>query len=91
MSASTILANWRGEKATDYYTKKIKGWVFIDTPGHGYLGLGSDDNGYSDALEIARSSGSYSPILDGGLVFLEEDCDMHKFLEVMEGYGETNE
>jgi hypothetical protein len=81
MSASTILANYRGEKATDYTTRKIKGFTFIDTASHGYLCLGSDDNGYSDAIEMARLS-NYSYILDGGLVYLEEDCDAPKFLKL---------
>lgn len=81
MSASTILANYRGDNVEDYTTSKIRDFVFIDTAGHGYLCLGSDDNGYSDAIEIARKS-NYSFILDGGLVFLEEDCDATKFLNL---------
>lgn len=81
MSASKILADHRGEDVADYSTSKIKGYVFIDTAGHGYLCLGSADNGYSDALAIARAS-NYSFILDGGLVFLEEDCDMPAFLKL---------
>lgn len=81
MSASTILANFRGDNVEDYTTSKIKDFVFIDTAGHGYLCLGSDDNGYSDAMEIARSS-NYSYILDGGLVFLEEDEDATRFLQL---------
>lgn len=81
MSASTILANYKGDNVADYSTSKIKGYVFIDTAGHGYLCLGLADNGYSDALEIARQS-NYSFILDGGLVFLEEDCDTPKFLKL---------
>ncbi len=81
MSASSILANHRGEKADNYSVSKVNGFVFITTPGHGFLCLGSDDNGYSDAIEIARMS-NYSPILDGGLVFLEEDCDAPQFLKL---------
>lgn len=79
MSASTILANVRGDNAEDYSISNIKGFTFISTPSHGYLVLGSDDNGYSDALEIARKS-NYSYILDGGLAFLEEDCDATEFM-----------
>lgn len=81
MSASTILARYRGDNVNDYTTTKVRDFVFIDTSGHGYLCLGSDDNGYSDALEIARKS-NYSYILDGGLVFLEEDCDATEFLKL---------
>jgi hypothetical protein len=80
MSASTILADYRGDNVTDYTVRKIKDFTFIDTDGHGYLVLGSDDNGYSDAAQIARGS-NYSWILDGGLVFLEEDEDATKFLK----------
>jgi hypothetical protein len=79
MSVMTMLATERGDNVNDYTKRDIKGYTFIDTAGHGYLCLGSDDNGYSDALEIARAS-NYSYILDGGLVFLEEDCDATKFL-----------
>jgi len=79
MSVQTILSNVRGDNASDYNISKIKGFTFIDTPSHGYLVLGSDDNGYSDALEIARRS-NYSYILDGGLCYLEEDCDATEFL-----------
>lgn len=79
MSASTILANYRGDNVEDYTLRKIRDFTFIDTGGHGYLCLGSDDNGYSDAIELARMS-NYSYILDGGLVYLEEDVDATKFL-----------
>lgn len=81
MSASKILADYRGDNVQDYSTSKVRGYVFIDTAGHGYLCLGSADNGYSDALAIARSS-NYSFILDGGLVFLEEDVDGPAFLKL---------
>jgi len=81
MSASSILATYRGDNVADYSTSKVRGYVFIDTAGHGYLCLGSADNGYSDALAIARSS-NYSFVLDGGLVFLEEDEDAGKFLKL---------
>lgn len=81
MTASKILADYRGDNVQDYSTSNIKGYVFIDTAGHGYLCLGSADNGYSEALQIARSS-NYSFILEGGLVFLEEDCDMGRFLDL---------
>lgn len=79
MSVLTILANYKGENVENYSTEKVKGYLFIDTAGHGYLVLGSDDNGYSDAVEIARNS-NYSYILDGGLVYLEEDVDAPAFL-----------
>lgn len=82
MSAITILATAKGQNPDDYtLSDKINGFTFIDTAGHGYLCLGSDDNGYSDAIEIARNS-NYSYVLDGGLVYLEEDCDATKFLEL---------
>ena len=80
MTASKILADYRGDNVQDYSTSNIKGYVFIDTAGHGYLCLGSADNGYSEALAIARSS-NYSFVLDGGIVYLEEDCDAPKFLK----------
>lgn len=41
MSAVTMLANYKDESPEDYMTSKIKGFVFITTPGHGYLCLGS--------------------------------------------------
>lgn len=78
MSAKTMLANYRGDNLDDYSVSDVKGYVFIDTGGHGYLCLGSADNGYSDALAIARKS-NYSYLLDT-LVFLEEDCDATEFL-----------
>lgn len=88
MSASTILANYKGEDVRDYNTETFKGYMFINTAGHGYLCIGSDENGYSDAIEIARGSNNYSFVLDGGLVYLEEDSDAPKFLEKMAKYEE---
>ncbi len=81
MQAERILASYRGDDITDYYLENVRGYTFINTAGHGYLVLGSADNGYSDALQIARSSG-YSFILEGGLVYLEEDCDAPEFLKL---------
>lgn len=78
LTAQTMLANYRGDNVNDYTTRKIRDYVFIDTAGHGYLCLGSTDNGYSEALEIARSS-NYSYLIDT-LVYLEEDEDASKFL-----------
>ncbi len=83
MSISTILANYKGEDVNDYFVEEYKGYKFIDTAGHGYLCIGSDENGYSEAINIARKS-NYSFILDGGLVYLEEDCDATEFLEIMD-------
>lgn len=80
MSALSILANYKEEDLTDYYLEKHKGYVFIDTAGHGYLCIGSDENGYSEAVNIAKHS-NFSYILDGGLVYLEEDCDAPEFLK----------
>ena len=82
MSVLSILANYRDEDERGYTTEQYKGYTFINTPGHGYLVIGSDENGYSDAIAIARKS-NYSYILDGGLVYLEEDCDAPEFLKVM--------
>lgn len=79
MSAITILATYKDEDPANYFVEKVRGFSFINTAGHGYLCLGSDDNGYSDALAIARKS-NYSYVLDGGLVYLEEDCDAGEFL-----------
>lgn len=79
MSAKTILATYKEEDVNDYSTEDYKGYLFISTAGHGYLCVRSVDNGYSDALRIARNS-NYSYILDGGLVFLEEDNDLAEFL-----------
>ena len=81
MSVVTILANYKDEDVADYNTEQFKGYTFVNTAGHGYLCLGSDDNGYSDAIEIARKS-NYSYVLDGGLVYLEEDCDAPAFLKL---------
>lgn len=72
------LADERGEDASDMQTSMVNGYHFITTPSHGYLVLGSDDNGYSDALDICRKS-NYSYLLNT-LVFLEEDCDATAFL-----------
>lgn len=83
MSALTILANYREEDVTEYGIEYYKEWQFVTTPGHGYLVIGSDENGYSDAIAIARRS-NFSWILDGGLVYLEEDCDAPEFLKKME-------
>lgn len=82
MSAITMLARYRDENAEDCNSEQFKGYTFINTPSHGYLCIGSDENGYSDAIAIARSS-NYSYILDGGLVYLEEDCDALQFLMKM--------
>lgn len=86
MSILTILANHKGENVEDYRTDVISvngdNYTFINTAGHGYLCLGSDENGYSDACEIARRS-NYSFILDGGIVYLEEDVDAPKLLEIL--------
>lgn len=84
MSVITILANYRDENPRDCSIEQYKGYTFINTPSHGYLVLGSDDNGYSDGLAIARTS-NYSYILDGGLVYLEEDCDAPQFLKCLLG------
>lgn len=81
MQAEKILADYRGDNVTEYRSEDYKGYTFIDTAGHGYLVLSSEDNGYSDALQIARLS-NYSFILDGGLVYLEEDCDAPEFLKL---------
>lgn len=81
MSVLTILADEKQQDARDYTIDKVRGYTFIDTCGHGYLCLGSDDNGYSDAIEIARKS-NYSYVLEGGLVYLEEDCDAPAFLKL---------
>ena len=83
MSASSILANYKGEDVRDYNVEQFKGYNFINTAGHGYLCIGSDEDGYSDAIAIARKS-NFSYILDGGLVYLEEDCDASEFLKLME-------
>jgi hypothetical protein len=80
----SILADYRGEDVTDYGIDYYKEYVFVDTCGHGYLAIGSDENGYSDALAIARAS-NFSFVLDGGIVYLEEDCDAPKFLQKMYG------
>ena len=80
MNVTTILANYKDENAVDYSTEQFKGYTFVNTPGHGYLVIGSDENGYSDACKIARNS-NYSLILDGGLVYLEEDIDATEFLK----------
>ena len=82
MSVLTILANYKDESIEDYNTEYHKGYLFINTAGHGYLVIGSDENGYSTAYAIARNS-NYSYILDGGLVYLEEDCDAPEFLNKM--------
>lgn len=79
MNAVNILSRYKNEDRNDYTTEQIKGYTFISTAGHGYLCLGSTDNGYSYAIEIARKS-NYSYILDNGLVYLEEDCDANEFL-----------
>jgi hypothetical protein len=86
MSVISILADYRSEDAKDYTVDLIPVngdiYHFINTPGHGYLAIGSDENGYSDACEIARAS-NYSFILDGGIVYLEEDVDAPKLLEIL--------
>ena len=86
MNSVQKLAGYRGEDPLDCTTELIgeDQFLFIHTPSHGYLCLGSDDNGYSEAIEIARAS-NYSYILDGGLVYLEEDCDAPKFLSTYKG------
>lgn len=78
-----ILADYKGEDANDYTWDEVKGYKFIDTAGHGYLVIGSDENGYSNAYTIARNS-NYSYILENGLVYLEEDCDATAFLKGLE-------
>ena len=84
MSIMTILANYRNENVQDYTVSDHKEYAFITTAGHGYLCLGSDNDGYSEAIEIARAS-NYSYVLDGGLVYLEEDVDAPNFLNNFKG------
>jgi hypothetical protein len=79
MQSVNILAKYKDENRNDYTTENVKGYTFINTAGHGYLCLCSTDNGYSDAIEIARKS-NFSYILEGGLVYLEKDCDANEFL-----------
>lgn len=86
MHVINILANYRGESPQNYQLDKVQGYTFVDTAGHGYLVLGSDDNGYSLALEIARKS-NFSYILET-LVYLEEDCDAPEFLERVNKEGD---
>jgi hypothetical protein len=81
MNAAKELARIKGDNVAEYSVSHIKGFTFVTTPGHGYLALGSCDNGYSDAIDIARAS-NYSYIADGGIVLLEEDCDATKFLRL---------
>jgi hypothetical protein len=84
--ALKLLAAIRGERAEDMFTERVgeDQHLFIHTPSHGYLCLGSDDNGYSEALDIARSS-NYSFVSGDGLVFLEEDMDAPLFLRTYKG------
>jgi hypothetical protein len=86
LSAVKLIAEYRGENPSECFTERVgdDNFLFISTPSHGYLCLGSDDNGYSEAIEIARKS-NYSYIMDGGLVFLEEDCDASEFLNNYKG------
>lgn len=86
MNAVQKLAEYRGEDERDCTTERVgeDQFLFISTPSHGYLCLGSDDNGYSEAIAIARES-NYSYILEGGLVYLEEDVDAPKFLNTYKG------
>jgi hypothetical protein len=86
LSAVKLIAEYRGENPSECFTERVgdDNFLFISTPSHGYLCLGSDDNGYSEAIEIARKS-NYSYVLDGGLVFLEEDCDASEFLNNHKG------
>jgi len=81
MIVNKILARYKDENVTDYYNEDVRGFTFISTPGHGYLAVGSEDNGYSEALSIACNS-NYSYVLDGGIVYLEEDCDANEFLKL---------
>lgn len=84
--AVKLIAEYRGEKPDECFTERVgkDNHLFITTPSHGFLCLGSDDNGYSEAIEIARKS-NYSHILGNGLVFLEEDGDMSEFLSTYKG------
>lgn len=79
MHIINILANYKQQDPNDYRLDRVDGYTFVDTAGHGYLVLGSDDNGYSLSLDIARKS-NFSYILDT-LVYLEEDCDAPEFLK----------
>jgi hypothetical protein len=84
--AVKLLASVRGENPDDCFTERVGDdqHLFIHTPSHGFLCLGGDDNGYSEALEIARNSG-YSFVSGDGLVYLEEDVDAPKFLSTYKG------
>lgn len=77
-----MLAEYKGENASDCSARTLKGYGFIDTAGHGYLVIDSQTNGYSEAIAIARSS-NFSYILDGGIVALEEDIDAFQFLNTV--------
>ena len=80
MYIKQVLADYKNEDINDYNIEVFKGYNFINTAGHGYLAIGSDENGYSKAYKIAKNS-NYSYILDGGIVYLEEDCDATEFLK----------
>lgn len=84
--AVKLIAEYRGEDPNECFTERVgeDQHLFISTPSHGFLCLGSDSNGYSEAIEIARRS-NFSHILDGGLVYLEEDCDASEFLNNYKG------
>ena len=47
MSALSILAEYRGEDVVDYGVDYYKEYMFVCTPGHDYLAIGSDENGYT--------------------------------------------
>lgn len=74
------LAEERQEDHADYTIDRVRGYAFVDTCGHGYLAIASEDNGYSDALAIARRS-NYSYLING-IALLEEDCDANEFLKL---------
>lgn len=82
MSLEQQLSYYRGENPEDMRREVFKGYVFISTPGHGYLCVASEDNGYSDALDIQRKS-NFSYLGEGGVVMLEEDCDAPAFLALV--------
>src|SRR5262245_17970213 len=59
-------------------------YTFIEDPGHGWLVVNREEI-FSLGIELKVSSYSYQ---EGGLVYLEEDCDAPLFIKAKEQRGQ---
>ena len=58
------------------FTKTYNGYFKIETAGHGYLVVPTDDKNFKIANKIAGFKGRLA-------VYLEEDCELYDFMQAI--------